>query len=274
MGLRGKGATKGATVSFLVSTPETGVDSIAITYALLDPLMALVRPLAAILSAIGAGFFESIFEEDKIDRPDLEVVGNACEDRESIPATFMERVAHGFSYAFGQLLRDLMPWLGGGILAAGAIAALIPAGWIGDTIGSGWAGKLLMLVLGIPMYVCATASTPVAAALIAKGLSPGAALVLLLTGPTTNAAALMAVRRMLGFRTTVRYLASVSVCALALGWLTDTIYTALGIKMHLGAFTAAEGENITLQLLSVILLALITGISFLRRRSVAGSCCG
>jgi len=92
----------------------------------------------------------------------------------------------GMRFAFGELLTDLVPWLVAGIVVAGAIAALIPEGWINAYLGTGLTAYGAMLLLGIPMYICATASTPIAAALMLKGLGPGAALVLLLVGPATT----------------------------------------------------------------------------------------
>lgn len=268
MGLRNKGATKGATLSFLVSTPENGADSIAVTYALMGPAMAVTRPLAALVSAVAAGLVESAFEKPAKAKPLGAAIGENG-GKEPLSA----RLAHGFEYAFGEQVRDLAPWLAVGILLAGLISALVPEGWISANVGTGWGGRIAAFLLGIPMYVCATASTPIAAALMYKGLSPGAATILLLTGPATNAASLLPMKKMLGTETTVRYLATITVTTLLLGWLVDLAFGGLGLGVVLGEANRAEESPGWLEYGSVALVFLLAARAYLFRPK-CGTCCG
>lgn len=240
LGLRRKGASKGATVSFLVSTPETGVDSIALTYALMDPLMTVARPVAAFATAVLAGVTENLLgrEDEPVETPRL-----PCGCRED-PAPGggrpLQRVREGLRYAFGDLLGDLAPWLGFGFLLAGLISVLVPAEFVGEYLGGGVLPLFVMLAVGVPLYVCATAATPIAAALLLKGLSPGAALVFLLAGPATNVASVTALARTLGAGATARYLASISAGALGMGFALDAVYGALGVAPRALVGGAAE----------------------------------
>lgn len=240
LGLRKQGASKGATVSFLVSTPETGVDSIALTYALMDPVMTVFRPLAAFVSAVLAGTVENLFgRADPLPAAPAPPCG--CAEHAVPPgAPWRQRVRQGMRYAFGDLLGDLAPWLAVGFLLAGAISAAVPEHLLGEYLGGGIAPMLVMLAVGVPLYLCATASTPIAAALMLKGLSPGAALVFLLAGPATNLASLTALSATLGVRTTARYLASICAGALAMGLLLDAVYPALAPAVRGAGAAAAE----------------------------------
>lgn len=240
LGLRRKGATKGATVAFLVSTPETGVDSISLTYALMDPVMTVARPVAALATAVAAGAAENLFGGEG---PAPEPPPTFCGCREApLPGTAgrVARARDGLRYAFGDLLGDLAPWLAVGFLGAGLITALVPQGFIETHLGSGFLPLLAMLVVGVPMYTCATAATPIAAALILKGLSPGAALVYLLAGPATSMASLTVVAGTLGIKTTLRYLAALSAGALAAGAALNGMYDALGLSARALAGVSAQ----------------------------------
>lgn len=228
-----KGASKGATVSFLVSTPETGVDSIAISWALLDPLMTIARPIAAFLTAMLTGSFENLFGENgsrkEIDSEHVCIVCGEEKVRTSHHHGFGAKVTGGMKYAFGELLGDISKWFLIGMIIAGAITYFVPEGLITEQAGYGWPTMLLMALVGIPLYMCATSSTPIAAALIAKGVSPGAALVFLLTGPVTNAASLTVVAKFLGVRATVVYLVSIFASSLLFGWGLNWIYRISGL---------------------------------------------
>ena len=209
IGLRKQGAGKSATMSFLVSTPETGVDSIAITYALLDPLMTVFRPIAAFLTAMCTGILDNYVNRDIPDTNDLiHIHDDTCMDNcteKTIYETYqysslIRRLGMALRYGFVDLLGDLAKWLILGILIAGLISYLMPVGFIQNYLNNEWIAMLVMLVAGIPLYVCATASTPIAAALMVKGLSPGAALVFLLAGPASNAATITVVAKYFGKR--------------------------------------------------------------------------
>jgi uncharacterized membrane protein YraQ (UPF0718 family) len=240
IGLRKKGASKGATVSFLVSTPETGVDSIALTYALMDPLMTLLRPVSAFFSAVVAGITENLF--GKTNEPvRVEPLPCGCVD-ESLAShvPLRTRVRQGFRFAFRDLLGDLAPWLAAGFVLAGLISVLVPADFVSTHLGGGWLPRIVMLAVGIPLYMCATASTPIAAALLLKGLSPGAALVFLLAGPATNLASLTALAGTLGIGATARYLAAIGFSALVMGAMADLTYATLGLSAQAVTGKGAE----------------------------------
>jgi uncharacterized membrane protein YraQ (UPF0718 family) len=233
LALRKQGASKAATVSFLISTPESSIDSIAITYALIDPIMTIFRPIAAFITGFVAGIGEIIFG-DKEERKKVETVeclhcdANAPEHIHTIP----DRLANGFRFAFVELLSDISRWFLMGIVIAGIISFAVPTSFIENYLGEGWLSMLIMLAVGLPLYVCAAASTPIAASLILKGMSPGAALVFLLAGPATNAASLAIIAKMLGKRTAAIYLISIAVCAVALGMILNWTYHFLGIDIH------------------------------------------
>jgi uncharacterized membrane protein YraQ (UPF0718 family) len=248
--LRKQGASTGATTAFLISTPESGVDSISITYALLDPIMTVVRPISAFLTAAAAGITENLFSDQRKDRalsPDLSCPvdgccdGNDCEPQEHRRHhTFLEKLKAGFSYAFGDLWQDMAGWFLVGLLLAGFITVLIPDDIFNRYLGSGLPAMLLMLAVGIPLYICATASTPIAAALILKGVSPGAALVFLLAGPATNLASLTVLLGTLGKRATVIYLSAIAVCSVLFGLLLDQIYAVWGLSAQAMVGRASE----------------------------------
>lgn len=220
LGLRRAGASKNATAAFLVATPETGVDSIAISYALLGPFMAIVRPIAAILSAITAGTLVAL--QPITASPSTPDPNSHPLSHEAGKARTPKLIVR---FALGSLVRDTYRWLLIGILFAALVQAYLPADFL-TRWGQGPVAMIVMALVGLPMYVCATASTPIAAGLLLAGVSPGAVLVFLLTGPATNLATLAIVRRELGSRSLVAYLAGVIVPAILFGLLTNQLVAA------------------------------------------------
>lgn len=299
--IRKQGASRGAFISFMISTPETGVDSISISYALLGPLLAIVRPIAAFVTAVTAGLLidrqdggEAMGDKDDgttdscchsseaaslvssvptnagikdpvstapvndlvstatvKERPDGEaptlssnchsptpaIQEEACASEASCgctkpaerrrPNKFMTALRYGLI----DMMTDLSPYLMAGFVVAGLAAAAIPEGFLEHHIGSGIGAMLLMLVVGLPLYVCATSSTPVAAALIARGLSPGAALVFLLVGPATNIATILVVWRDVGKRGLAIYLGTIAVVAVVFGLAIDALIPSLPVSL-------------------------------------------
>jgi uncharacterized membrane protein YraQ (UPF0718 family) len=248
--LRKQGASNGAITAFLISTPESGVDSISITYALLDPVLTVARPFVAFVTAAVAGISENLFgrkkENDRI-TPDLSCpVDGCCSGDDCDPEvhnrhhTFWEKIQAGIGYAFGELWEDIAKWFLFGLLLAGLISVLIPDDIFNRYLGPGLPAMLLMLIVGIPLYICATASTPIAAALILKGVSPGAALVFLLAGPATNMASLTVLVGTLGKRATAIYLSSIAVCSVLFGLIVDQIYAHWDISAQAMVGQASE----------------------------------
>jgi len=266
--LRKQGANKGAVTSFLISTPESGVDSIAITYALLDPLMTVIRPVAAFFTAAVAGIAENWRLRQTAARPILTdlicPVDGCCDGVNCSPEnhrrhhSFFEKLVGGLRYAFFDFWNDLAGYFFLGLLLAGLITALVPDHFFATYVGSGLSAMLIMLAAGIPLYVCATASTPIAAALILKGVSPGAVLVFLLVGPATNMATLTVLVGTLGRRATVIYLAAIAVCALLFGLVLDQLYGWLNISPRAIVGQAAETIPRWLALMASVLLILLS----------------
>jgi uncharacterized membrane protein YraQ (UPF0718 family) len=266
--LHQQGANKGAVVAFLIATPESGVDSISVTYALLDPVMTVVRPVAAFFTAVMAGIGTNLFSAEPAKpsvMPNLSCPVDGCCDGVGCPPekhrrhhTLMEKVTVGIRYAFSQFWGDLAGWFFAGLLLAGLISALIPEDVFSRYLGGGLFAMLLMLMAGIPLYMCATASTPIAAALILKGVSPGAALVFLLAGPATNMASMTVLTGMLGKRVVAVYLGAIAVSAVLFGLLTDQIYLIL--KIHAGAAAGQSNESplLWLAVISTIILLLLS----------------
>ncbi len=268
MSLRKQGATKGATTAFLISTPESGVDSIAVTYAMMDPVMTVARPVSAFLTAFAAGITENLFGYRKDAAPvapDLTCpVDGCCDGLNCDPQVhrnhhrFHEKLRAGLRFAATDLWGDIAPWFFFGLLLAGLITVLIPDDFFSRHLGSGLPAMLLMLAVGIPLYICATASTPIAAALILKGVSPGVALVFLLAGPATNMAAITVLVGTLGKRAVVIYLSAIAVCSVLMGWAVDQAYAAMGISARAAAGQAAEIIPGWLQWVAALLIVAIS----------------
>ena len=266
--LRKQGANKGATTAFLISTPESGVDSIALTYALLDPVMTVARPAAAFVAASVAGLAENLFNRKEMDEPvspDLSCPVDSCCDGLDCPPEihnahhgFSEKLKCGIRYAFKELWNDIAAWFLVGMLLAGLVTTLIPTEVLGRYLGGGLPSMLIMLAAGIPLYICATASTPIAAALILKGISPGAALVFLLAGPATNITSLTVLYGILGKKTTAIYLASIAVMAVVSGLALDQVYAFLGFSAQAMAGQAAEVVPRWAQIAGAIVLLAIS----------------
>jgi uncharacterized membrane protein YraQ (UPF0718 family) len=269
LSLKKQGANNGATTAFMIYTPESGVDSIAITYALLDPIMTVARPIAAFCTAAVAGISENLLGYTKGTRleeqPDRKCPVDGCCDGIDCPSeihrrhhTFFQKAGAGMRYAFTDFWGDLAGWFLFGILLAGVITTLIPDDIFSRYLGSGLSAMLIMLAVGIPLYICATASTPIAAALILKGVSPGAALVFLLAGPATNITSLTVVAGILGKRAAALYVAAIAICAVVFGLLLDMVYATLGISAMAVAGQAAEVMPPWLEWLAVLFLLAIS----------------
>jgi len=279
-GLRRSGASRGASAAFAVSTPQTGEESIPLTWALFGPVFAIARPIVAVGTAMVAGLAIEAFGgeheargeapkgccggktdetpapqeaagccgggADKPAKPCCtseapepakaccskqtpEPAGSCCsggatvEPHEPWPHRLRRAARHGFI----TMPVDLAPWLAAGLVLAGLISAAVPEDWIGQNVGTGIMPMLAMLLVGIPLYICATSSTPLAFSLVAAGLSPGAALVLLLAGPATNVATISWSLKDLGLRSTVIYVITIAAMSLACGLAFDAFFSGM-----------------------------------------------
>ncbi|RTE66646.1 permease [Amphritea opalescens] len=309
IGLRRSGASKPATVAFLVATPETGVDSISVTYALLGPVMAVIRPISAIFSAIVSGMMIILFdrpsnrdsqaESTSNNDANPDSVSSCCASSKPAPvadsccsSTAKEPVTQsccssqqastqtdccesedtrcstadsdiqqpgilaGLRFAVIDILDDISAWLAVGLILAAVVATLVEPSSLSQW-GSGLTAMLLMLVVGLPLYICATASTPLAAALLAAGMSPGAILVFLLVGPATNIAALGILSRELGVRAVIIYLSGISICAVLLGLATDALLSSQSITVGIAMADHDSAAFMTLKWIAAIILLLL-----------------
>lgn len=265
MGLRREGGSRGATVAFLISTPQTGVDSIIATYSLMGLPFAVIRPVVAFLTALFGGTMVNAFDGAKEKEQRGKDLSNAPENREQMLEAEsgansscttcgtlhspLHRIGNVMNYAFVEMMEDIGKWLVIGLVVAGLITTLVPDAWFSVFKDNSLLSILLVLAISIPMYVCATGSIPIAVALMMKGLTPGAALVLLMAGPACNVASLLVIRKVLGRRTQLIYLTAIILGAIAFGlgidyllprqWFTSSLLMQNGCchEEHIGWFS-------------------------------------
>ena len=254
--LRKEGASKGASVSFLISTPATGVDSILATYSLLGLPFAILRPVAAFATALVGGVFTNLAtrgESENVDAQKKTVEFDDCDDdyhcgcgdehHEHCESgdvhhmSFGQKVAETFRYGLVNMVGDVSKWLMIGLLLGALISAFVPNELFFALREYPILCMLVVLVLAMPMYTCATGSIPLALALVAKGITPGAALVLLMAGPATSIASMLVVGKAFGKRTLAAYLFSIAFGAMFFGFIVDTFFmdTFLSAMLPQGA---------------------------------------
>lgn len=235
MSMRKDGASKGAVSAFLICTPQTGIDSIIATMSIMGLPFAIIRPVAAFFTAIIGGSVVNAF-----DRSAPETSAASSTDAPLLPHyTFLQKMKIALRYAFVEMMEDIGKWLVIGLLIAGLITVFVPDSFFVAFQGNTWASMFLVMCLVLPMYLCATGSIPIAVALIMKGLTPGAGLLLLIVGPASNIASMLIVRKVMGMRTLLAYLGSIIVCSVFFGWLTDYLHFH-GIVNFLSGITATE----------------------------------
>ena len=308
LGLRKEGATPGATVAFLVATPETGVDSISLTYALTDPLMTVFRPVAGVATAIAAGLATNLFgapNSSATGRPlrpaknpaagsdsgQCQHAGDAAEGLDHAHAhghdhhhdhareansqpdsgatsgsAAVDATRRIIRYGFVELLDDISWWLALGIVLSAVAVVAVPAQLFDGVWGGEIVSMLLMLILSIPLYTCASSSTPMAAALALKGLSPGAVLVFLLAGPATNISSLVVLMKVLGRRAVAAYLVAVVFMTLAAGFALNMMYQAWGLDPRATFGTAAGFVPDLVKVAGAVLLSGLLILSMRRTR--------
>ena len=274
MSLRKEGASKGATVSFLIATPQTGVDSIIATYSLMGLPFALLRPIVALITALVGGATVNAFEKGDAEERITDANGTAT-DAEA-PKSFMQRILSALHYAFVEMMQDIGKWLVMGLLVAGLITVFVPDTFFAQFADSPLLSMLLVLLCAIPMYLCATGSIPIAVALMLKGLSPGTALVLLMAGPAVNVASLLVISKVMGRKTLLLYLLAIVGCALLFGLGIDYLlppswFAAPIAEIH----TCGACGPSTFNLVCTIILALLLTNALIRRYTSHAACaCG
>lgn len=214
-----QGASKGATSSFLISTPQTGVDSILVTYSLMGWAFAIVRPIIAFVTGVLGGIWaDQDRQEENKETAEAPSCSDCSDDKPATKHHWFDRI---FKYAFVTFLQDISRWLVLGLVLATLITMFVPQSLFTEYLSSPWLNMMIVLAASVPLYVCATASVPIAAALLLKGVSPGAALVFLMAGPATNVATLTVLWKTIGKRTTIKYLISIIIGALSFGLIID-----------------------------------------------------
>lgn len=301
LALRRQGATPGATVAFLIATPETGADSVSLTYALMDPIVTVFRPVAAVVTALTAGLLTNVFgmrkgtatahdhhhpaggeldahalhahDQASVHLHDEGSAHSHAHDHGPAPSSpraegrgirtwhALQRVNH---YAFRQLLDDTGYWIVLGIVLSGLIAAALPPAFLERYLGDELLAMLVMLLVGIPIYVCASEATPLAAALVMKGLNPGAALVFLLVGPATNIGSMVLLTKFLGARIMAIYLGAIVLVALMAGFALNWIYRFWGLDPRAMFGTATSFLPEWLKVASALLLIVLLALSMRR----------
>ena len=276
MSLRREGASKGAAVSFLIATPQTGVDSIIATFSLMGLPFAVIRPIAALATAIFGGKMVNVIEGDegagKFDSTNEQTHDDLCGDsccggHDKVPTSFVGKVIEALRYAYIDMMESVGKWLVVGLIVAGLITIFVPDSYFEVFKNNSFTSMLLVLCISIPMYLCATGSIPIAVALMMKGLTPGAALVLLMAGPACSVASVLVVSKVLGRRTLIAYLGSIISGAVGFGLVTDYLLPRTWFMSHLVANDACCEEESSLFATScTILLFLLLANAFIRRR--------
>lgn len=277
MSLKREGASKGATVSFLIATPQTGVDSIFATYSLMGLPFAVVRPIAALLTAVLGGQFVNMYDEKESaqDAESAHRQHTEADYSEKKGLSFFERMKEAFKFGFVEMMSDIGKWLVIGLIVAGLITVLVPDSFFEVFKDNTLMSMLLVLCISIPMYLCATGSIPIAVALMLKGLTPGAALVLLMAGPASNAASILVINKVLGKKTLILYLGAIVFGAIVSGILIDTFLPRewfVPSMVSADADCCGEGQDIFNIICSVILALLL--LNTLRLRFAHKDVCG
>lgn len=264
IGMRRNGASRAATTSFLIATPQTGVDSIAATWSLLGPAFAIVRPFAALTTAIfggvavGKGEKEEVMSETKHD--------DCCSDE--LPKSFWGKCVESLKYGYIDLVGSIGGWLVAGLIIAALITVYVPDDFFTILGRQPILSMLAVLVIAIPMYVCATGSIPIAMSLVIKGLSPGTALVLLMAGPAANFASFTLISREMGRKAAVVYLISIVLGAMGFGLMIDYLLPASWFSID--SFATACHHHESLNIFSTIcsaILVILLSYSFINRKS-------
>lgn len=273
--LHKSGASKGSAISFMISTPQTGVDSILVTYSLLGLPFALLRPVIAFITGIFGGMVTNRLTKNEKNENHDEI-----SSRQEKKKTLLQMSKDAMKYAFVDFLDDIALWLFIGLVLAAAISAIIPDDFFTMYVGNKYLSMLIVLLVSVPLYVCATSSVPIAAALMMKGLNPGAALVFLMAGPATNAATVTVIGRTLGIKALTGYLVSIIGGALFFGILIDNFLPAQWFMPVMNEHSHHHMEESVswIYIISAVILAILLLMSFFRyiskkfRGTPAGTC--
>lgn len=270
MSLYRQGASKGSCVSFLIATPQTGVDSIIATYSLMGLPFALMRPLAALVTSLFGGQMANLFDHHQT----ADATPLVQESADTPHRTFWGKMMQALRYAFVEMMQDIGRWLVLGLIVAGLITVFVPNSFFALFADNTLLSILLVLLCAVPMYLCATGSIPIAVALMMKGLSPGTALVLLMAGPAVNVASILVINKVLGKRTMLIYLLSIIGGAVAFALVIDYLLPREWFTSHLEAMQSCchEGPAYFNIGCTILLFALLVHALIKRYRSPKGNC--
>lgn len=246
MSLRKGKASDAATISFLISTPQTGIDSIVATWGMLGPVYAIFRPIAALVMGIAGGLATIPFSpkpEHHHEHPKGQFSCNLCFEQVPHSHSFRYRAKRVFTYAFHDFLDDISVQLALGIVASGIIAFFLPSNFFEKYLGNEFLSMLVMVAVGIPMYICATASIPIAVALMLKGLSPGAAFVFLAVGSATNISFMLVIADVMGKKILGVYLTTLTLLSIGMGFALDAIFRLVGTQSLQGKLVLDYSER-------------------------------
>ena len=268
LGLRKAGASKNSTVSFLIATPETGVDSVLFTNALMGPIMAAIRPIAAISSAIVAGILVGgeRYKQHSGLIPSTEPPTSCCANKKdtsnkpqenaTLKIPLHTKLKEGMVFSYDKMLRNIVNWLLIGLVIAAIMKTYLPGDFF-EHYGQGLLAMVVMAIIGVPMYVCAIASTPIAAGFLLSGLSPGAVLVFMLVGPASNIGTLAIIKKSLGTRSIIAYLIGVVITAFAFGFSVDYMFEQFGFNVYTLSEMKSHQTSSTIDRAMAIALALL-----------------
>ena len=259
--MRRNGASRASSTSFLVATPQTGIDSIAATWSLLGPAFAVIRPIAALVTAVFGGIAVGRSERKSIQHISIQPVIEESTDG----LGFGRKLLNAMRYGFIDLVGSIGGWLVAGLVIAALITVYVPADFFAIIGNKPLLSMITVMVIAVPMYVCATGSIPIALSLMLKGLSPGTALVLLMAGPAANFASFTLISREMGRKSAVIYLVSIVVGAMTFGLIIDYLlpvdWFMLGNKQEM------TGKEQTFSLLSTIssfVLVVLLALTFIK----------
>jgi len=300
--IKKSGASDGATLSFLISTPITGIDSILATYGMFGWVFTIYRVITSMIISTIAGVLSNIYpekEEEQKPKPAFSMAapkavipmnfsavktapkeesecsdgsccsGGSCEDKKSC------MLKSAFSYAFGTLLKDISSPLLVGLLVGALITVAVPENLSEILVTYNWLSYIIVIAIAVPMYVCATASLPIAAGLMLAGVSPGAAFVFLSAGPATNTVTIGVVKKMLGTKTLYIYLGTIIVGSVIFGFGLDYLFRDVNVKelVHMDEHAGLIAWVSTVVLWSFVLYYMLKAY-FLKGESCSeGSCC-
>ncbi len=290
--LKKEGASRGSVLSFLISTPITGIDSILATFGMFGWIFTIYRVVTSVVIAFVAGILSNFSEDEEVKKSspftqmasaaaapsviakrsesDGSCCSGGCEKEGKKAFSFVEALRYAFITLMGDIAKPLF-W---GLIVGAAITVAMPQDlgvWLGSNV---WVGYLLSIAIAVPMYVCATASLPIAASLVLSGVSLGAAFLFLSAGPATNTVTIGVVKKMLGTRSLVIYLATIVGGSLLFGILLDLTFTSMQIEPRSLVHIEEHGDWLSV-LSSVVLWGLIVWFLTpqLLRRKKGGSCC-